>query len=547
MTTGTRRLPLLRAFFATLALGVFVLSRGGVRAPEFGASERVVAALLGFSILVNPLYAILPMRRTRPEVWLSMQLLCDALVEAAVLYLTGGIWSLFVPVCFATVVAAGLLLSRAMAVILASILVISQAGITFTYYRKHMTGMPLPLVEKNYFQGQTEAFYQGYFLLQSFAYYATALAGARLARGLRRAQGLTDAVLENLDEGVLAVDPQGWIVFANPRSRRMLDLEEAPVAPILLPARLGELGAGREAGLPESWDAPWRSRHPLRLGSAGVPVEVEILPLSASAGRGAVVVLRDLSLRHRMEEAMLRADRLESAGEMAAGIAHEVRNPLASIRGCAQELMGDERGEDARRMLQIVLKECDRLNGLVSGVLDFARHRSLRSAWAAPARILEEMRLQILRTPEWKEAEIVLDADPALRIRCDGDMLRQACWNLVLNALQAYDGPPRRVTLRLRRVEEPLFARPGEGEWIRLDVVDQGRGIAPEVRRELFRPFYSTRAGGSGLGLALVQRVIASHGGDITVDSRLGEGATFSLWLPVEGAPEAVVPPGEGP
>lgn len=529
MTPGARRLLLLRAAFAALAGGVYVLSRGRVPLED---ADVAVAGVLAFEILANVPYALVPLRR-RSQIWLSMQFVVDALAVAALLYLTGGLLSVFVPLCFATVVAAALTLSRAMALTLASLLVIAQAGITFTYYRRHVGTLAPPLVERDYFKGRGERFHMAYLVLQSVASYATALAASRLAGGLRRARGLTEAVLESLDEGVLALDRDGRVAFANPKAREILGLPRMTLAPMPVSEALAGLRTDGEPP-PPAWDRPWHAEGTLRSGTLERPVEIAGVPLTAATGGpGAVVVVRDLTLRRHAEEAMLRADRLSSLGELAAGIAHEVRNPLASIRGCAQELLTGAGTDPSRRMLELVLRECDRLNRIVSGVLDYARHRTPRLGWHRPIEIVEEIRAQVARRPEGASARIRAQGDPSLAVRCDADQVRQILWNLVLNALQAYDAPPQAVDLDVI-VSSPPPGHPEGAGWVRLDVSDGGRGIPPAVRPNLFRPFFTTRPDGNGLGLATVQRLVATHGGDLSIESRPGR-TCVSVWLPIAG------------
>ncbi|MGH7369573.1 MAG: two-component system sensor histidine kinase NtrB, partial [Candidatus Methylomirabilaceae bacterium] len=234
----------------------------------------------------------------------------------------------------------------------------------------------------------------------------------------------------------------------------------------------------------------------------------------------------------QIEAKLRQADRLATVGRLAAGLAHEVRNPLAAISGSIQLIK--EEGVAARpQLLDIVLREADRLKLVTGQFLDFARPRAAEQRECDLVPLLEEMASLLERSCEDAAAvtvEIRKDAD-RIPVVADPDQLRQVLWNLGLNALQAMPAGGQLILAARRRAS-------GNGAgWASVEVTDMGRGTPPGDVDRIFDPFYSTKQGGTGLGLAIARRIIDNLGGRIEVVSTEGMGATFSVLLkPAAGA-----------
>ncbi len=237
-----------------------------------------------------------------------------------------------------------------------------------------------------------------------------------------------------------------------------------------------------------------------------------------------------------MEGQLRKCERLSTIGELAAVLAHEIRNPLGSIQGTA-EILKDEFQQDDRKyeFLEIMVKESRRLNKVVEDFLRLARPQPIV---VGRCEINEELQNVIsLVSSEARKRNITLECNagslPA--IAADPEKLRQAFLNIVLNGLQAsaYGGA---VTITVLR-KEP---EPGSAAWIDLIFSDSGPGISPEMREKIFEPFFTTKKGGTGLGLAITRKIIEAHGGSITVESAPGKGAVFLIRLPekTEGVPK---------
>jgi two-component system sensor histidine kinase PilS (NtrC family) len=226
-----------------------------------------------------------------------------------------------------------------------------------------------------------------------------------------------------------------------------------------------------------------------------------------------------------MEEAVERSKRLADLGTVAAGLAHELRNPLASISGCV-ELLGGAQGLSAedQRVMGIVLRETARLDQLLGRFLEFTRPAPPQRRPADLAQVLGETLDVFAADPGAAGLRLERALAPA-PVSCDPDQLRQVAWNLVANAGQACRGAGRPGTVR-------VACTPAPGGGATLSVEDDGPGIPPAELSRIFTPFFTTKAEGTGLGLAVVQRIVDAHGGSVEVDSAPGRGARFTVRLP---------------
>ena len=248
------------------------------------------------------------------------------------------------------------------------------------------------------------------------------------------------------------------------------------------------------------------------------------------------VVIDNSRQYRRMQE----RDRLAALGQMAAGLAHEVKNPLGAIKGAAQLLSEPLEGTRApveQEFVGIILEEVERLDRVVGSVLDYARP-SKGELGAVDLNAVVRRTVTVLASDRAEDCEIVTDLASQLPpVRADAEQLRQILINLVRNAVQAMGGQGT-VRVRTATHAEPPAAVGSvpDGEWVEVSVSDAGPGIAPQVLKNLFVPFFTTKDRGTGLGLAISQRMVEEMGGRIEVMSRLGDGATFTVLLPV--APE---------
>jgi two-component system sensor histidine kinase PilS (NtrC family) len=281
-------------------------------------------------------------------------------------------------------------------------------------------------------------------------------------------------------------------------------------------------------------------------GTLGVTTTVGSPPPGAAAGEGrtATAIFTDITASKRLEALHRRAERLEAVAELAASLAHEIRNPLASIRSAVEQLarltaaaerarLGREDADDARALAGLTVRESDRLSRLLGEFLDFSRARVTRVAPVDVAAVADAAARAAAAHPDAAGVRVTVARPAGARsVDGDADLLHRAFFNLVLNAAQATAarGGGRSVRVALRAAAASEWPAGGA---VAVEVADEGDGVAPEVAARLFEPFVTTRAGGSGLGLAVVQRAVEAHGGVVLVEpGGAGEGARFTCVLP---------------
>jgi two-component system, NtrC family, sensor histidine kinase HydH len=246
------------------------------------------------------------------------------------------------------------------------------------------------------------------------------------------------------------------------------------------------------------------------------------------ARRAAATIEGQLRELEAAQRALVEREKLAAVGRTAAGIAHEVRNPLAVIRSSASMLRGEFAPDsEEARAAGFICEEIDRLDRLVGSVLDWARPTRLEARELDPRELLERCRRLVAEELERRSVALEMRVDPAVtRIVADPGWLEQAVYGLLLNAAEAIG--------ERGRIEIDVSAAPGDG--VAIDVVDDGPGIEPARREEVFEPFVTTKAGGTGLGLPMVRRAVEEHGGSVAVVGS-ARGARFRIALPAARSP----------
>ena len=252
-----------------------------------------------------------------------------------------------------------------------------------------------------------------------------------------------------------------------------------------------------------------------------------LLKDDADIVRGIILTFQDITRLLEMEEQIRRQERLATVGSLAAGIAHEIRNPLASLSGSIQMLQGElELQGDHKHLMDIVLRETDRLNNIVTEFLDYARPRSNQLEQISLASLLEETITLFRNSREFREDIVIIcDIPSTIVITGDPQRLRQVFWNLLINAAQATQNGGT-IT---------ISAASGAGrdaDEVTIRILDSGMGIASEHLEHIFDPFFTTKPAGTGLGLAIAYRIIEDHNGTIDVKSEEGKGTAVIINLP---------------
>jgi len=342
-------------------------------------------------------------------------------------------------------------------------------------------------------------------------------------------QDYTQAILRSITSAVMTVGPDGSVATANPAAERMMGIPEEDMVPrrlsILfkddggLDANLSRILGGRVPRLATDTRAITRDGSVLH-------AQVAMSRMRDVDGRvlGAVVTFDDVSEVKALTDQLIRADRLAAMGELTAGVAHEVRNPLGIIRASVQ-LVEDSRGDSKRinEATGIIKQEIDRLDRVIKALLDFGRpsEPTLR-----PTNVEDVVSDVVMFTRRFAgQASVELETEFASGlplVSADADQLKQVLVNLVSNAVQAMEQTGGLIKVRVWDDDGFVF----------MSIRDTGPGIPAEDLRRVFDPFYSTRDAGTGLGLTIVHRIIDQHGGRIEVESELDAGTTFTVALP---------------
>ena len=364
---------------------------------------------------------------------------------------------------------------------------------------------------------------------------------------LAKLRALTQNILASLDSGVVTVDDSGTIIYFNQAASMITGLEPEdsygePLEKIFpeIADTLDDIGLPSATGVAISRpgataDRRFECEYERPDGDVVfLGFSVSLLKNSEREEVGHIVVFQDLTEIKRLEAAQKRSQRLAAVGELAASIAHEIRNPLASISGSVEMLESvADLDEQDRSLMKIILREVDRLDSLISEFLDYSRPTSLSFDETNLRELLDDVVELFERRDDEATPEVAVnwsDDEEGWRVKVDRESVRQVVWNLLNNASEAIgddsDEPGRiRIAVTTDEVEELTYYR--------LVVEDSGPGL-PEVDRDrIFEPFFTTKEDGSGLGLATSHRLIDEHEGRIELgESESLGGARFVIWLP---------------
>lgn len=344
---------------------------------------------------------------------------------------------------------------------------------------------------------------------------------------LGRVRAFSDHLVQNMPMGLVAVDGEHRIASFNRTASNILGLQETEVlersAAELLPKELLRLLNEEHLNhrlLEQEIECTLE-------GGRSIPLAASISSLTGPEGvsSGKLLLFRDMTEVRALKKEVERTRRLAAVGRLAAGVAHEIRNPLSSIKGFAtyfKERYSDM--EEDRRTAEIMIREVDRLNRVIGELLEFARPMTLDRKPVQPGVIVRHA----LKMVEARAAdqEVLIDSRiHSSPVPMDGDRMAQVMLNLLLNGLEAMPGGGTlSVTVD---VDDP-------NRYARFRVRDTGKGIAPDDLTHVFDPYFTTKSSGTGLGLAVVHKIVESHGGEVQVESEQGKGTTFTVLLPLD-------------
>lgn len=519
-----------RLVAAILLMGVVLLleSVAPRPAPSGGLADvRYVPAywtLLGMCGL--DLVYLLLVRRVNIARLAAVQLSLDILVVTLLVYFTG-IDRLFSFLYFAIVLISAHLLRPAYSFAFASAATVMLSCVSLLHFfaGEEAAGWRLPLVDPRIVADHTVrlSFLLPYLGIFAISLQGSALLSYLLAREMTRFRILGQEVLENLSGGVFAVDRDGRITYCNREAQRVLGFPRERIygRPFATVIQRRDIQSAVEEVL-----VGWR-RVVQEVMLENRPLELQVSPIREPGSgefRGAVAIMADLSLRKKIEEMSKIKDRFSAFVELSAALAHEIRNPLASIKGASQELLeGQNLRDDDRKLLSLLMREVDRLDKILTSFLEYASPKPLAFSLCDVSAVLEDVARLLEARVQAREIQIHRKIQPSLFCKGDADQLKQVFLNVGINAAESIRNG--RGTIRIE-------CRPEIGGGVTVEIEDNGEGISQNLLPRIFDPFFSTKASGTGMGLAVARNIVQAHGGRIGIESEVDKGTVCRIWLP---------------
>jgi two-component system sensor histidine kinase PilS (NtrC family) len=535
-----------RAVVVTLLLGATVIVQ--LRDSPFFryVSPVYFYALIGFTYTLTLVYALLLRRIQNLKPFAYIQILGDVFFITLLIYFTGGISSIFSWVYLLAIFSAGTILYRRGGILVASASSILYGSLLDLEYYQFL----LPIGGRQFSSLEPQGIYVLYLIsVNMVAFYLVAILSSYLAEQVRRKEEelkkriidyrqlerLYKHIVQNGEQASRSMNRGGSPPSTTwPRDHRR-KLRSLPGEIDSLPRLSAWASRREERGRMEPVSSRWETRFPRKDGTSLI-LGFSISPLKDSSDRemGNIFIFQDLTRLREMEEHLKRADRLAAVGKMAAGIAHEIRNPLASISGSI-EILKDDPGSSpqSQQLMGIVLREVNRLNTLIADFLLFARPFSPGKEKIHLNHLIEEILQMFPHDPDFnRRIRLETQFQDDLHIQGDPHQIRQVFWNLFINAAQALpEGGTLRVELRKNSSPPAISTGRVHGE---ISVIDSGTGIGAEDLEKIFDPFFTTKERGTGLGLSIVHSLVEGYGGKVTVQSQPGKGTTFSVFLPLQ-------------
>lgn len=532
-------LTTIRIIVATIILGSITI----LQLRDTQTSLTPIYHLITIIYAVTILYALIFRFSPPPLFFAYTQLIGDIIIETALIFATGGIKSPFSFIYIMTIISTSIILARKSSLIIASLsslayatlLIFQSLGLVAFPLNpiSHSLNLNLPYISHTIFANV-------------FAFYLTAFlsghlkemqkkAGKALERkdgDLAQLQSFNENILQSMSSGLMVTDLMGGVRLMNKAALRLL-----------------ESGLTTAENLQQHWNEIFKPLEIKQILQMMLEQEKDCLRLESTINRkgqeqylgitvsflknpqgeagGLITNFQDLTDLKKMEEQVKKAEMLATIGQMAAGMAHELRNPMASLKGSVQFLHDElELNEEQKTLMKIILKESDRLNNIVTDFLTYAKPKPPSLKECSMPDLLQETIALLKNNQAFKEnISLDLDLPPALpQLEIDPDQIKQVFWNLSLNACQAM---PEGGRLRIQ-----VFASSNNN--LLIEFADTGMGIDLNNMKKLFTPFYTTKEKGMGLGLSIACRIIEEHKGKIEVMSAPGEGSIFRIYLPLQ-------------
>ena len=545
-------LMVLRLLFATFLLVATVVVQARAYPSFFNTSLASLYILTGVIYFLTLCYALLLDRIKKYILFAYVQLVFDVLFVTALIYVTGGIESIFSFMYILTIINAaimlyrrgGLLIASASSIGYGSLLDLQYFGIIHPYYTRASELMTY-----------TIGYYFYTLLMNIAAFYLVAFLSSYLAEELRRSsvklkakqydldqlELLNRNIVQSINTGLITLNNQLEISYVNPAAEQISgfnyrDLEGIHIGdifPKIVPhlSNSDKEGGNADMAQPQkAIDIDFDRRDGIKLH---LGFSQSILKDPGGDEIGLILIFQDLTEFRQMQDQVRRMDRLAVAGELAAGIAHEIKNPLASLSGSIQMLRDEvDFGPMQQRLMEITMREAERLNALVNEFLLFSRPEEAVDRSVEVNEVIDDTLEMLKNSPELsRPIRIEKTLSENLWVHIDAQRLQQVIWNLVLNAVQEMKNSGR------LSVSTAIRTKRGSGnaeeKLAEIAISDTGPGILPENQGKVFDPFFTTKDQGTGLGLTIVHRIVENYDGKIFLDSDGHSGTTFTLHFPL--------------
>jgi two-component system sensor histidine kinase PilS (NtrC family) len=548
LSSGLQRLMFLRVLFVSLLLGVLVFIQARETRAYFGDIQTSHYALIALIYCLTIVYIVLLKHYKNLINIAYLQLILDTFLITAIIYATGGIESIFSFLYILTIIYGSIILYRKGGMIVAS----SSSILYGLLLDLHYYGIIEPIGSRLNYPIEYHSPHFFYMLIVNIAaFYLVAFLGSYASEQTRRSrvelrakqndliklEALNEWIIQSITSALITLDDQGRIILFNPAAEEIFGIpaDQAVNRPLddVLPDLRAAIGNGLKTSEPAG-----RGRKPqalmdvpyVRTDGEQMFLQTSVSPLSLPEGnqRGQILFFQDMTAMRQIEAEMKRVEDLALAGQLAAGIAHEIRNPMASISGSIQILKeGLEKDAMSSRLMDIILREISRLNHLVSDFLLFARPKAADVQTFDLNELIRDS-LELFRNRgEWTtKVRVETAMNGPLEMKSDPEQIKQLLWNLYLNAVEAMmEGGTLHIATNMEK------AKKSERRYAKITIRDTGNGFSSAALEHLFTPFFTTKEGGSGLGLAIVKRIAEGLRGEVYGRNHAEGGAEIVLLL----------------
>ncbi len=546
---------LCRLIILTLLLAITFLFQFSKKQYFFIPLTNSFYYFLSFFYLVTIFYAIFLKKVKDLRRFIFLQTVIDHLFITGLIYFTGGKESFFPITYIFSIIGSSFIFYRRGAFFSASLSTFLYGLILVLQLYRWINPLGRPA-----FYDPSQIFYS--LILYMATFYIVAFLSSIISEELKKKKGeliqkqfdykqleaFNRNIIQSLDSGLMTINLSGKINFLNRTAEKILNRNNDQLKDVSIYDLFPKIDeAINEVERKSSDPSPEYQRYQTLLSNDGgreIYLGFSMSPLTDADGSliGHTLIFQDITKFKEMEDQMKRLDKMGAIGLLAAGMAHEIRNPLASLSGSIQMLKADLRlKRHQQKLMEIILRESERLNALITDFLLFATPPQITKKPYEIQKVIEETIDLLVHSPSFHEGITIHRPTSSKKIQAmiDVHQMKQVFWNLLINSVQALsDGGDIRIDLEQQNgtsndIRFPLpYAKQKGKQWVKISIFDSGNGISAQEKEKIFEPFFTTKETGTGLGLSIVHKIIENHNGVIKVDSEVGKGSTFTIFLP---------------